>query len=83
MIRRNKILEVYLTPEELATEFANMDAERQAKFFNQLAKEADEWDAPFVMQLQAITDCPKLSNDARHIMISIGDYGPHHARVDG
>jgi len=78
MFQRKAIIDVTPTPDELASEFADMDAEQQAMFFSELARITDKWDNPFCFQLQAITDNPALTDEARYIMTQIGEYGPKH-----
>jgi hypothetical protein len=58
----------------LAGFFAEMTAEEQACFFNRLAVEVTFWENPFQLQLQAVSDCKLLTDDARRIMKHIGDY---------
>lgn len=63
------------TPEELAEAWWEMDAKEQAKFFNQLGEHIDKntaWD--FSMQLQYVTDEPRLNRLGREAMKAIGDY---------
>ena len=67
-------IDVEITPDELAAEFASMDDDEQAHFFNALARIVKKWRHPFPVQLQYITDNDVLTNDARHIMQSIGEY---------
>ena len=75
MIQRKFLLDVTPTPDELAFEFANMDDEQQAMFFNELAKITDKWDKPFCFQLQSIINNQALTMEGKNIMEAIGDYG--------
>jgi hypothetical protein len=68
--------EIKPTPRELAEEFCNMDGDKQAEFFSEIAAIKDTWDFPFVFQLQAITDSPKLTDEGRQVMADIGEYAP-------
>lgn len=67
--------EIYLTPVELAAEFANMDNDRQAIFFNEVAKITSKWPRDFCFQIQAIIDSPELTSEGRKIMEELGEYG--------
>jgi hypothetical protein len=75
VIQRKVTIDVILSPSELAHEFANMDNEKQAMFFNELANLTDEWDKPFCFQLQSLIDSKSLTLGGRHIMETIGQYG--------
>jgi hypothetical protein len=75
MIQRKSIVEITLSPDELAFEFANMGDEQQAMFFNELARITAKWDRPFCFQLQYVVDHPELTREGRSIMELIGDYG--------
>lgn len=61
---------VPISPERLAEAFWLMDDEHQAVFFNRLA----EIVVRLPTQLQAVTDCPILSPEARRVMEQIGEY---------
>jgi hypothetical protein len=74
MIKRNINAEIELTPNELAFEFCEMNADEQADFFNLIALLSASWDAPFCFQSQSITDSKKLTTEGRAIMASIGEY---------
>ena len=74
MIKRNIETDIELSAEELAFLFTEMLAEDQAKFFNEVGRLSNEWDAPFVFQLQAISDDPALNGDGRYVMSKIGEY---------
>jgi len=75
MIQRKVMLDISPTPHELAFEFANMDDERQAYFFNELARITAEWEGPFCFQLQSLIDNQALNSEGRQIMERIGEYG--------
>jgi len=75
MIQRKVNVDVVLTPDELASEFANMDDEKQAMFFNELATITASWTMPICFQLQYVTDNPVLTPEGRRIMRVIGEYG--------
>jgi hypothetical protein len=74
MITRQRTVTVIPSPEELAEEFAGMSAHDQAAFFVELARLTSLWDNPFAFQLQAITDSPVLTTEARSLMEQIGQY---------
>jgi len=63
-----------ITPEIVAELFCNMDAEAQAKFFNEIDKLASVWSAPLCFQMQGITDDSGLSLGGRRVMQMIGEY---------
>lgn len=65
---------VEITPERLAIFFTEMSAEEQARFFNHLAIRLTFWKNEFVLQLQHISDCEILTNEAREVMRKIGEY---------
>ena len=75
MIKRTHTIEVRPTPEELGAEFASMSSNWQARFFNAVAMEVDEWEAPFEMEMQMVIDDPVLTDHGRFIMRRIGVYG--------
>lgn len=74
MFKRIIEVKVTPTPAELAYEWSNMSEHDQAAFFNELARIVYGWSIPFCVQLQEVTDCPTLSDEARHIMEQIGEY---------
>lgn len=63
-----------VTPEIIAELFCHLDQAGQARFFNHVDSIASTWDAPFEMQLQAITDDDGLTLAGRRVMQAIGDY---------
>jgi hypothetical protein len=75
MFQRKVMVDVTPSPDELAFEFANMDDEQQAMFFNELARLTDKWEKPFCFQLQMLVDNPALTRKGKSIMEQIGDYG--------
>lgn len=74
MIERKISVPVYLTPEELAFEFSNMDDTGQAEFFNCLHNMTEKWERPLCFQLQYVTDNIVLTDGGRMVMEQIGDY---------
>ena len=80
MTKQGKItrtIDVKPTPEELAVVFATMGSMDQAMFFNAIAEEVDSWPngmGSWVMQLQYINTDEVLTDGARHIMETIGEY---------
>lgn len=75
MLQRKIMVDVTLTPGELAIEFSEIDGEQQAMFFNELAAITSKWDRPFCFQAQAVIDDPALTLAGRAIMETIGGYG--------
>jgi len=63
-----------ISPSEIAREFCDMDADKQALFFNWVHFWSLEWKMPFCFQLQEITDSCLLENGGREIMRQIGEY---------
>ena len=74
MITITHDVNINLTPQELASEFCEMDFDQQACFFNQIAKITIEWDKPFCFQLQNIMTSHVLTVDGRWVMEQIGIY---------
>ena len=75
MIQRKINVDIVPTPDELASEFAQMDDEQQAMFFNELAIIVSKWDRPFCFQLQFVRDHPALTLEGKSVMQQIGEYG--------
>lgn len=75
MIIKESQIAFKLTPEELANEFCEMDANEQAEFFNSVGFKTSLWDKHLVFQLQAIVDTHKLSPNGRWFMRTVGEYG--------
>ena len=73
-IRQIVAVDVEITPEEMAFEFANMDDDEQVRFLNELAHIAGKWEQPLPVQLQYITDNDALTVEARRLMQSVGEY---------
>ncbi len=73
-IEQLKIIKVELTPKDMASLFAEMDASEQAEFFNEVANCASTWSSPFCFQLQSITDDDGLTLAGRRVMQGIGEY---------
>lgn len=73
-IKRNVEVDIHLTPKELAFVFCAGFSDEQAEFFNEVAKITKTWKAPFVFQLQSITDEDCLTDEARNVMLEIGRY---------
>ena len=75
MIERNIVQQIQLAPEELASEFCEMDAEQQARFFNHIGLTvANKWDRSFAFQMQNIVDSPELKDSGKYILGIIRDY---------
>lgn len=64
-------INIRLTPEQLAEEFAGMSSDKQAAFFNHISKIASPW---LNMQLQHITEENNLTLGGRRVMQYIGEY---------
>ena len=75
MIQRNVLVDIVLSPQELAIAFAEMGGGDQAEFFNAVASNAAHWSAPFCFQAQAIIDSGALTPDGLDIMRCLGEYG--------
>lgn len=75
MLQRNVMVDINPTPEELAFELSNMGNDKQAMFFNELARITEKWERPFCFQLQYLIDSPVLTKEGRRIMLEIGEYG--------
>jgi len=72
MIKKN--VEIELTPEELAAEFARMNSDDQALFFSELSRIVGKWDTDFIFQLDYICNSKYLTENARVTMREIGNY---------
>lgn len=75
MIEREIRTRIQLTPEELASEFAEMDDREQARFFSLLAFQVKGWPNPVGVQLLAVARNPHLTEAGRQLMREIGEYG--------
>ena len=75
MIQRNVLVDIVLSPQELATSFCEMDADQQATFFSEVAVLTSGWERAFCFQAQYITDSGMLTDAGRSIMRCIGEYG--------
>lgn len=73
-MKRQIEIDVRPTPYELAEVFCNMCDYEQAQFFNEVGNISDEWDSPFVMQLQSIVNTKLLTKSGNQVMAEIGDY---------
>ena len=60
---------------DLAELFCNMDDEQQAKFFHVIALLTKQWNVPFSFQMSAVSSHESLTDEARSIMQTIGEYG--------
>jgi hypothetical protein len=68
---------ITLTPEEVASQFASMDDLELARFFNHVAYKVKSWTRPvtgFGSQIAAASSQSILSDDARNIMSTIGEF---------
>jgi len=74
MITKNISVEINIEPYDLAEELSNMSSLEQALFLNKLAEFINEWDTHYCAQLQAISDCPELTKEARDLMEYVGQY---------
>lgn len=73
-ITKSVQVEMPVTVEDVAKLFCAMDERDQSKFFNAIADEAKKWSSPFCFQMQSVSDCPLLNDEARGIMREIGNY---------
>lgn len=76
-LKKSIEIDLDFTPEDIAELFCCMDHEKQATFFNTIAKitSAKGWNLP--MQLSYVSESELLSKDGRNIMRLIGMYGDH------
>lgn len=70
-IKRWTECEIHLSADELADVFWHMDAEEQAHFFERLNEVSD---GNLAIQMQYVTDHPRLNDGGRQAMRVIGDY---------
>ena len=73
-LKRSTELEITITPEELASEFCEMDNHQQAKFFNMVSAITSDWDMSFCFQLQGVIDSPDMKPEGLDIMRQFGEY---------
>ena len=73
-IERKLIVDVELTPEDLADCFCELYADEQAMFFNRISELVEKWNGSFCFQLQAIIDSKVLTSGGKDIMRQIGEY---------
>lgn len=66
--------EFEITPEDAAAAFCEFGSDEQAVFFNEVARISQQWEAPFCMQMQHLTDDEDLKPAGRKIMDTIGSY---------
>ena len=72
-----KDAKLVLTPQQVAEEFAEMDSDDQARFFNRLAIVVASWKgADCTAQMQMVTDSKLLSVEGLAIMAAIGEAVP-------
>lgn len=74
MITRSAVIEVELSPYELAQAFCEMDADKQALVLTHIVQLSSEWDKPFEFQVQAIVDSKNFLNGANKLMKIFGEY---------
>lgn len=74
MILRNIEVDIKISVEELAKEFAALYSDEQAKFFSVVSEIVAEWKRPFVFQLQFISESEELTPRGRRLMQQIGEY---------
>lgn len=74
MIPIIKEFHIQLTPEELASEFCELDCDQQARFFNFIASITSKWKNPLCFQLHNIMLSEDLTLEGRWVMEQIGIY---------
>lgn len=68
-----KDVKLVLTPQQMAEEFAEMDSDDQARFFNRLAILVASWAGSSCdAQMKLVTDSKLLSAEGLSVMDSIG-----------
>ncbi len=65
---------IKLTPMDLAIEFCEMNADKQAEFFNLIAGILKKWDDNLSFKLHAITNSDVLNSNGRNAIVSLGEY---------
>jgi len=73
---KKQIVEVEVTPQECGAAFAAWSEVEQAEFMNGIADYVEEHYLTngFCFQMQALTDSEELTNAARTVMKTIGEY---------
>lgn len=61
-----------VSPKEMAQEFWDMGMDEQADFFNELSKISKKYNLAFNIQIQALRNSGKLTEDGKKIMMSLG-----------
>ena len=74
MIKRQQTVSIQPFAEEIAKEFCNMDADEQARFFNEVSRLSAIWKVQLCFQIQSITDSKNLEDGGRDVMETIGEY---------
>ncbi len=65
---------IEFSPEDIAELFCDLGCSQMADFFDEVSRISETWRCTFAMQMQFVKDCPELTNEARSIMRTIGDY---------
>ena len=72
--------EIEISPEEIAELFCRMDDFDQVRFFNKIPEIVKEWGGDFCFQMEAMVGKTTLTDEARAIMKTIGEYSTHAAK---
>ena len=71
-----KVIDIPVTPEEIAKVFAYMDNHEQARFFNEVVNQSKTWKGTHYslqLQLRSIAESPELSEEALDLLVSLGE----------
>jgi hypothetical protein len=75
VLKKQVEAEFELTPKDAAVYFCEMNSKQQAEFFNEIAEIVKyEWGRPFEFQVREISSEGTLTDNARVIMKTIGEY---------
>ena len=74
MPKRKIVIDLNLTPEELADRFCEFSSDEQARFFNEIGVITSKWVNPFCFQMQRVSDSTQLSSHGIDVMRTIGEY---------
>jgi len=72
---KKQVVEIEVTPQECGAAFASWGDDEQAEFMNGLAEYVGKhYPKDFCLQMQGLTDSDELTDAARVIMQTIGEY---------
>jgi len=73
-LNHETIVKINLKPKQVAKLFESMNSKEMATFFNELGNLIEKWNHGFSFQMQYLTNKINLTDKARAIMNTIGQY---------